>query len=121
MLESNNINFSDTFFYVGTEGGRPSDAEIQGFPIPDERGSDKPLTSYLNKTLVLSLPPGRPDIFSARWFSIWSIGLKRSLAHVSIPVEPNIPPSLDKLGIDPQVINLFFLVQCFFLLFTLEF
>ena len=101
-------NISDTFFYIGTQGGRPVDAEIQGFPIPDERGSDKPLSSYLNKTLVLSIPPERPDIFSARWFSIWSIGLKRSLAHVSIPVEPNVPPSLDKLGIDPQVIYIHF-------------
>ena len=95
--------FLDTFFYIGTEGARPIDPELQGFPIPDERGLDKPLSSYLNKTLVLSIPSDRPDIFSARWFSIWSIGLKRSLAHVPIPVEPNVPPSLDKLGIDPQV------------------
>ena len=106
MKHFNLMNFSDTFFFIGTQGGRPVDAESQGFPIPDERGSDKPLSSYLNKTLVLSIPPGRPDIFSARWFSIWSIGLKRSLAHVSIPVEPNVPPSLDKLGIDPQVFHL---------------
>ena len=96
--------FLETFFYIGTEGGRPLDPEVQGFPLPDERGSDEPLSSYLNKTLVLSIPPDKPDIFSARWFSIWSIGLKRSLAHVTIPVEPNVPPSLDKLGIDPQVI-----------------
>ena len=96
----------DTFFYIGTDGVRPTDAQLQGFPIRDERGSDQPLSSYFNKTIVLSLPSNRPDIFSARWFSIWSIGLKKSLADVAIPVEPNVPPSLDKLGIDPEVIIL---------------
>ena len=35
--------------------------------------------------------------------SIWSDSLQTSLASVTIPVEPNVPPALEKLGVNPQV------------------
>ena len=97
----------DTFFYLGTDGSVPEDAEIQGFPIPDEMGSDQPLGAYVNKTLLLAIPPADPDIFSCKWLSVWSTAMGISLAHVPIPVEPNVPPALEKLGVDPQVSSMY--------------
>ena len=75
----------------------------QGEAIPNESGSDAPLGRYKNESLVLTLPD-HLDVFAIDYISIWSKKLEKSLAHVEIPAMTlNIPPALEKLGIEPQV------------------
>ncbi len=74
-----------------------------GTAVADETGSMAPLRKYSNKTVVLSLPDG-VDVTGIDWLSIWSSGLKRSLAHVEIPAMTiNVPPAPENLGVTPQV------------------
>ena len=86
---------------VGTAGLIPN--EVDGFFIPDERGTDQSLGQYKNRTILLALPKSGPDFRSIRWISIWSRGLGRSLADIIVPPPINVPPALEKIGIDPKV------------------
>ena len=95
--------FPDTHFMVGASGLIPN--EVDGFIIPDERASDQSLGQYRNRTILLVLPKQVPDFRSIRWISVWSKGLARSLAEVIVPPPINVPPALDKIGVQPQVIN----------------
>merc|ERR1711892_382362 len=90
-------NQPETFFMVGT-GTRPSP---YGEQIPNEGGSMKSLSSYKNKTIILSLPPPL-DIFSITWLAIWSQSLQSSFAEIEIPRQLNVPPAQRILGISPQ-------------------
>jgi hypothetical protein len=92
---------SDTHFMVGTAGLIPN--EVDGFFIPDERGSEQSLGQYRNRTVLLALPKDGPDFRSVRWISIWSRGLGRSLADIIVPPPINVPPALEKIGVEPQV------------------
>ena len=61
-------------------------------------------SSYDNQTIILSIPPDKPDLHRAKWLSIWSKKIKVSLAHVNFPgPKINIPPSLDTIGVEPKV------------------
>jgi hypothetical protein len=86
---------------VGTAGLIPN--EVDGFFIPDERGSEQSLGQYRNRTVLLALPKDGPDFRSVRWLSIWSRGLGRSLADIIVPPPINVPPALEKIGVEPQV------------------
>lgn len=90
-------NQPETFFMVGT-GSRPSP---YGQQIPNEGGSLESLSSYKNKTIILTLPPP-VDIFSISWLSIWSQSLQSSFAEIEIPRQLNVPPAARILGISPQ-------------------
>ena len=89
---------------IGTAGLIPN--EVDGFFIPDESGSDESLGQYRNRTLLLILPKNGPDFRSVRWISIWSKGLGRSLADVIVHQPVNVPPALEKIGVEPQVITI---------------
>jgi hypothetical protein len=91
----------DTHFLVGIAGTIPND--IDGFIIPNDKGSDEPLGRYDNQTIILSIPSNQPDLHNAKWLSIWSSKIKVSLAHTLFPADLNIPPSLDTLGQEPEV------------------
>ena len=101
------------------------------FTIPNERGTDEPLGSYNNQTIILSIPADKPDLHRAKWLSIWSEKIKVSLgklvrctfgqffplkkcfgdewssfiiAHINFPGPTlNVPPSLDTIGVEPKV------------------
>ncbi len=93
----------DTHFMVGRAGTIPND--IDGNAIPDEKGNDDPLGSYSNDTVILSVPLDQPDLSSAKWFSIWSAGIRRSLADILLPMKTSqpVPPALDAIGVEPKV------------------
>ena len=86
-------------------GNIPND--IDGYMIPNERGTYEPLGPYDNQTIILSIPPDKPDLHKAKWLSIWSQKIKVSLAHINFP-DPklNVPPSLDTIGVEPKVCTL---------------
>ena len=86
---------------VGTTGLVPND--VDGFVIPDETGSDQSLGQYRNRTILLVLPKMVPDFRQIRWISVWSKGLGRSLAEVIVPPPINVPPALEKIGVQAQV------------------
>ena len=90
----------NTHFMIGVAGTIPND--IDGFIIPDQRGSMEPLGPYRNQTIILSVPVDQPDLRSAKWLSIWSEKIKISLAHTLFPSPLNIPPSLDTIGVEPE-------------------
>ena len=90
----------NTHFMIGVAGTIPND--IDGFIIPDQRGSMEPLGPYQNQTIILSVPVDQPDLRSAKWFSIWSEKIKISLAHTLFPSPLNIPPSLDTIGVEAE-------------------
>ena len=85
---------------MGVAGTIPND--IDGFIIPDEKGTLEPLGPYDNQTLILSVPLDKPDLRSAKWLSIWSEKIKISLAHTLFPPNVNLPPSLDTIGVEPE-------------------
>ena len=93
----------DTHFLIGMAGAIPND--IDGFVIPNEKGTDEPLGRYDNQTIILTIPANKPDLYQAKWISIWSNKIKLSLAHSLFPGNPhlNVPPSLDTLGQEPEV------------------
>ncbi len=62
--------------------------------IPDETGSMQPLKRYANQTVILTLPADR-DVHGVSWLSVWSKALHRSLAHVRIPQNLNVPPAME--------------------------
>ena len=97
-------DLSDTHFMVGKTGLIPN--EVDGFVIPDETGSDQSLGQYRNRTILLVLPKIVPDFRHIRWISVWSKGLGRSLAEVLVPPPINVPPALEKIGVQPQVLFL---------------
>ncbi|XP_034937243.1 protein Skeletor, isoforms B/C isoform X3 [Chelonus insularis] len=88
----------DVKFWVGT-GSAPSP---QGIRVPDENGKTAPLPSYNNKTIVLTLP-GDLTIFQIDYFSVYCEAFAVSFAFIHIPKGLNVPPSLNMLGISPQV------------------
>lgn len=96
----------DTHFLVGVAGTIPND--IDGFVIPDETGSTNSLRSYNNRTIILSVPADKPDLLNAKWLSIWSSGIKRSLSGILFPSNTlTVPPALDTIGIEPEVHHYF--------------
>ena len=87
---------------LGIAGNIPND--IDGYMIPNERGTYEPLGPYDNQTIILSIPPDKPDLHTAKWLSIWSQKIKVSLAHINFPnPKLNVPPSLDTIGVEPKV------------------
>jgi hypothetical protein len=54
---------------VGTAGLIPN--EVDGFFVPDERGSEDSLGQYRNRTILLALPKDVPDFRAVRWISVW--------------------------------------------------
>lgn len=94
----------DTHFLVGVAGTIPND--IDGFVIPNERGSNSPLGPYDNQTIILKIPSDKPDLHNAKWLSIWSQKIKMSLAHTLFPtMAMGVPPSINTLGKEPEVIR----------------
>ena len=85
---------------MGIAGTIPND--IDGFIIPDEKGTLDPLGPYDNQTLILSVPLDKPDLRAAKWLSIWSEKIKISLAHTLFPPNVILPPSLDTIGVEPE-------------------
>ena len=88
----------DAFFWVG-QGNRPGQ---NGIKVPDENGKGEPLRQYDSKTLVLTLP-GDLTVFDVDWISIWCKAFDIDFAHIRIPKNLNVPPSLKMLGVAPQV------------------
>ena len=90
----------NTHFMLGIAGTIPND--IDGFIIPNERGSLEPLGPYENQTIILSVPLDKPDLRSVKWLSIWSEKIKVSLSHTLFPPNLSLPPSLDTIGVEPE-------------------
>jgi len=70
----------DAFFYGG-RSGKPSD---DGFIIPDEKGSKKPLGRYRNQDVTITLPKG-VSVKDLRWLSIWCRAFTINFGHLMIP------------------------------------
>jgi hypothetical protein len=88
----------DLHFWVGRGVPGPS-----GFRVPDETGSDAPLVKADKKTMVLSLP-GDLTVFDIDYFGVWCRLYSIDFGHVRISPGLNVPPSLQMLGISPQVV-----------------
>jgi hypothetical protein len=71
----------DAYFWSSTSAARPSSQD--GFIVPDEKGSTKPLERYVNKDVVLRLPEGK-TLREIPWLSIWSRQLKSSAGEIMI-------------------------------------
>lgn len=70
----------DAFFYGG-KSGTPSE---DGFIIPDENGSEKPLGAYRSKDVTLTLPKG-VSVKDLRWVSIWCRRFSVDFGNLLIP------------------------------------
>jgi len=97
-FERNVLCFADAKFWVG-RGTKPS---AQGIRVADENGKFEPLRRYDQKTLVLTLP-GDLTVFDIGHFGVWCEAFAVDFAHVQIPRNLAVPPSLKMLGVQPQV------------------
>lgn len=91
-----NLNFdglaSDTYFWSSTVSPRP--AHQDGFIVPDEKGSTKPLERYAERDVVLRLPEGK-TLREIQWLSIWSRQAQLSLAEIHLSRQLLIPRPLE--------------------------
>lgn len=70
----------DAYFWSSPLG---ASSPTDGFIVPDEKGSTKPLERYANKDVVLRLPEGK-TLREIQWLSIWSRQLKSSAGDIQI-------------------------------------
>lgn len=84
----------DAYFWSSTTGTLPANGHQDGFIVPDEKGSTKPLERYTNKDVVLRLPEGK-TLREINWLSIWSRQLKQSIGDIMIPRHLVIPRPLE--------------------------
>lgn len=70
----------DTYFWSGLKGSTPNS---DGFIVPDEKGSTKPLERYQDKDVVLRLPEGK-TLREVAWLSIWSRQMRESSGDIAI-------------------------------------
>lgn len=82
----------DTYFWSSVVNLQPS--SIEGFIVPDEKGSTKPLELYIDKDVVLRLPEGK-TLREINWLSIWSRQLKESCGDIMIGRNLIIPRPLE--------------------------
>ncbi|KAF4521058.1 hypothetical protein B566_EDAN008130, partial [Ephemera danica] len=87
----------DAKFWVGA-GSKPSP---QGIRVADENGSFSPLKKYNRQTLVITLP-GTLTVHQIGHFGVWCEAFAVDFAHVVVPPELLVPPSLRILGVSPQ-------------------
>jgi len=91
----------EVYFFAG-EGPQPSS---KGFIVPDELGYLATLGKYENQDVILQLP-GAKTIFQIDWLSVYNRETRKSLGHVIIPEQLNVPPSLvDVMPHDPGLPN----------------
>lgn len=72
----------DAYFWSST-GPQPRPAQDDGFIVPDEKGSTKPLERYANRDIVLRLPEGK-TLREIPWLSVWSRQLRQSVGEILI-------------------------------------
>ncbi|RWS28866.1 protein Skeletor: isoforms D/E-like protein, partial [Leptotrombidium deliense] len=70
----------DAYFW----SGYTPKPEQNGFIIPDEKGSTKPLSAYKNKNVVLRLPEGN-TVRDIKWIAVWCRKAVVNFGDVSIP------------------------------------
>jgi len=91
----------EVYFYAG-EGPQPSS---KGFIVPDELGYLAILGKYEKQDVILQLP-GAKTIFQIDWLAVYNTETRKSLGHVIIPEQLNVPPSLvDVMSHDPGLPN----------------
>lgn len=83
---------ADTYFWSSVLSLKPSGQD--GFIVPDEKGSTKPLERYVSKDVVLRLPEGK-TLREINWLSIWSRQMQTSLADIHISRQLVIPRPLE--------------------------
>lgn len=85
----------DAYFWSSVVSQQPVAAD--GFIVPDEKGSTKPLEKYLDKDIVLRLPEGK-TLREINWLWVWSRQTKENLGEIVISRQLIIPRPLE---IDP--------------------
>ncbi|KAG9510585.1 Protein Skeletor, isoforms D/E, partial [Fragariocoptes setiger] len=81
----------DAYFWSSTSSPLPS---ADGFIVPDEKGSTKPLERYHNKDVVLRLPEGR-TLREIRWLSIWCRQMKLNFGEILVTPSVIIPQPIE--------------------------
>lgn len=79
----------DAYFWSSVSAPQPS--AVDGFIVPDEKGSTKPLERYQDKDVVLRLPEGR-TLREINWLSVWSRQTKQNLGEIMIPRQQLVIP-----------------------------
>lgn len=82
----------DAYFWSGVASPQPAAAD--GFIVPDEKGSTKPLERYADKDVVLRLPEGK-TLREINWICVWSRLRKENLGHILISKSLVIPRPLE--------------------------
>lgn len=70
----------DTYFWSGVKS---DSAGPDGFIVPDEKGSTKPLERYQDRDVVLRLPEGK-TLREVGWLSVWSRQRRESAGDIAI-------------------------------------
>ncbi|GLJ59614.1 hypothetical protein SUGI_1515880 [Cryptomeria japonica] len=85
----------DAYFWSSVSASQP--AALEGFIVPDEKGSTKPLERYADKDVVLRLPEGR-TLREINWLSVWSRQTKQNLGEILIPRQQLVIPRPLEIG-----------------------
>jgi len=70
----------DAYFWAGTSTDLPDE---NGFIIPDEKGSTKPLAKYIGQNLVLRLPEGK-TLRDLTYISVWCRKVSANFGHLEL-------------------------------------
>lgn len=83
----------DAYFWSSVTSAQPGPT-ADGFIVPDEKGSTKPLERYTDKDIVLRLPEGK-TLREINWLSIWSRHNKQNSGEIYIGKQSIIPRPLE--------------------------
>lgn len=82
----------DAYFWSSVSSAQPAAAD--GFIVPDEKGSTKPLERYVDKDIVLRLPEGK-TLREINWLCVWSRQRRENSGEIMIGRNLPIPRPLE--------------------------